>query len=404
MPKKIQILDAVPDLATAPIFYCSTHGQYIFDPVNRVSTEFTVPANTIIIETTPIQYLCFFTNVLDVIEPLLTDRRSFLKYLDGQSNKKDKNKGNLKHKIVEALSDFIIYLPGSRIVNRQLTIGAGRRSGAGGTISERTRFDKMRFTKFYPNNELPPKEILKSTRMYLMDKPYENFETYESILQSLDRDPDGEPGAFRIVIFPCCGDVYEQEKYQEEIKHVERLQQTSRLKWMSMQTATLNSRMLNHIKWPNSSAVAAAAALSSETALFAPERQASSLGYGEYSVGQEDLNTLLKGRSGPFLRSEIVKDPIKEAMTAVKSLPHGIKQVFMKSYVGGAGGGYVNYKLVGNLTKAEINARLETGEELYEYVNGDPTRLTLMHGGAIHKTRRRNKLKGKKTKRYSIFK
>ena len=65
MPKTIKILDAIPALATAPIFYCSTHGQYRFDRSNPpFSREMTVPPNTIIIETTPIQYLCYFTNVL----------------------------------------------------------------------------------------------------------------------------------------------------------------------------------------------------------------------------------------------------------------------------------------------------------------------------------------------------
>jgi len=44
-------------------------------------------------------------------------------------------------------------------------------------------------------------------------------------------------------------------------------------------------------------------------------------------------------------------------------------------------------------------------QELYEFVNGFPTKLTIMYGGTSHKSRKKRKVRaGKKTKRYSIFK
>ena len=52
MPKEIKILEAVPQLETAPIYYCSTHGSYEFSPESKKATEFTVPEDTIIIEMT----------------------------------------------------------------------------------------------------------------------------------------------------------------------------------------------------------------------------------------------------------------------------------------------------------------------------------------------------------------
>jgi hypothetical protein len=205
MPKEIKILDSIPQLGTAPIFYCSTHGAYYFAPPGNtsLSSEFTVPPNTIIIETAPIQYLCYFVNLLDVITPLLTDRRRFLKYMDGQSSKKNNNKGYLKHRIVEALANFIVYLPGMRIVNRVLSIGSGRLvTDTGTTRSERVVFKDMVFTKFFSESEKKPIQILKKVRDDLIAKPYQHLETYEKILKHLDTDPEGEPGKPRIVIFP----------------------------------------------------------------------------------------------------------------------------------------------------------------------------------------------------------
>jgi hypothetical protein len=86
------------------------------------------------------------------------------------------------------------------------------------------------------------------------------------------------------------------------------------------------------------------------------------------------------------------------------SHPTGVKPVFIAEAIGGAGGGHIKYSWVGNFTKAEINARLQAGQVLYEFVNNDPVRLTIMHGGSSHKSRRKRKARaGKKTKRYSIF-
>ena len=192
--------------------------------------------------------------------------------------------------------------------------------------------------------------------------------------------------------------MYEPEKYEEQIRHVEALQEVARLKWMSMQTKTLNSVMLNQVKHPSSLQVAKAAALSSKNVLFSPEREANPLGYKEFITEQKGLNKEVTERSGPILRSEVQKDPLAESIPASKTLPRGIKQVFEAQIIGGAGGGHINYKLLGNFTKEEINIRLKAGEVLYEFVNGDPIRLTILHGGV--RSRRQRKYKNSnKTKR-----
>jgi hypothetical protein len=64
----------------------------------------------------------------------------------------------------------------------------------------------------------------------------------------------------------------------------------------------------------------------------------------------------------------------------------------------------LKYSFVGNYTKADINSMLQSGNVLYEFVNNEPVRLTIMHGGSSHKSRRKRRARGgKKTKRYSIF-
>jgi hypothetical protein len=268
----------------------------------------------------------------------------------------------------------------------------------------------MVFTKFSAENK-EPIQILNSVRDNLMAHPFTSFETYETILAKLDKDPHGEPGQPRIVIFPSCGDVPEPEKYEAQIRHVEDLQRISKLAWMSLQTKTLHAVMKDYTKslpaapqgaaGASAAAAAAAAAPASYYEEFAGEIEKNPLGHGEFNVPQSGLNQIVQERSGPLLRSEVQKDPVAEAIPAPKTLAHGLKQVFELQTIGGAGGGHINYKLLGNFTKAEINARLQAGQVLYEFVNGDPTRLTIMHGG-IRKTRRRIK-KTNKTKRYSIF-
>jgi hypothetical protein len=93
-----------------------------------------------------------------------------------------------------------------------------------------------------------------------------------------------------------------------------------------------------------------------------------------------------------------------------RSHPPGVKPVFVAEPISaaaaGGGGGYVKYSFIGNYTRADINSMLESGNVLYEFVDNEPTRLTIVRdGGAKHKSRRKGRRvqSGKKTKRYSIF-
>lgn len=404
MPKEIKILEAVPQLETAPIYYCSTHGSYEFSPESKKATEFTVPEDTIIIETTPISYYCYFTNVLQAIHPLLTDRLKLLKYLDGQPLKSD---GKLRRKIIGALSTFIIYLPGSRIVNRELTIGAGRSHGLDPEKleSQRIHYKDMRFTRFLPGGKPEGDELLKSTRAYLMEKPMVNYHTYETILAKLYEDPKGLPqGQMRIVIFPACGSIYSPEKYPREIRRVEELQQAARLKWMSLQFKTLNAVMKNYTTEPSEPLPQ-----NEMGGIFAGERVRDPEGRREFDMPQPGMNDIeFPEKFGPVTRSELRKmaiDPVENTKPLMKTLPAAIKQVFQAQTITGRAGGYVNYKFIGNLTKAEINERLHAGETLYEYVNGEPTQLTFMSGGLrLRQTRKRRTPRSKNTRKYSMLK
>jgi len=404
MSKEIQILEAVPQLETAPIYYCSTHGSYEFSSELKSATEFTVPEDTIIIETTPIGYYCYFTNVLQAILPLLTDRPKLLQYLDGQPVKND---GKLRRKIIGALSTFIIYLPGSRIVNRELTIGAGRTPGLNPEKmeSQRLHYKDMRFTRFLPGGKPEGDELLKSTRAYLMEKPMVNFETYETILGKLYEDPKGlAKGQPRIVIFPSCGSIFTPEKYPKEIRRVEELQQAARLKWMSLQSKTFNAVMKNYTTEPTERLTQ-----NEKGGIFAGERLRDPEGRKEFNMPQPGMNNIeFPEKLGPVTRSEMRKmdlDPVGNTIPAMKTMATGTKQVFQAQTTTGRAGGYVNYKFIGNLTKAEINARLQAGEVLYEYVDGEPTQLTFMSGGLrLRETRKRRTPRSKKTRRYSMLK
>lgn len=447
MPKKIQILDAIPSLATAPIFYCSTHGTYSFP---WVSVPMTVPPNTIIIETAPIQYLCYFVNVLNVIRPLLTDRRRLLKYLDGQPSKANRANGS-KKKILEALSNFIIYLPGSQIVERMLTIGSGRRQEAHGTISERRVYGDMRFTKFFANEDghqaREPIEILKDVRAQLMADDAAS-ETYSSLLAKLNADPHGDPGQPRILIFPNCGEVMAPHNHPREIGMVEELQQRARLTWMALQTKTFNAVAKNYTKklpvsvaataadagggggggaapaYPvnpqafltyhqrPSTRAAAAAASAPPPEFFAGEILKNPKGHGEFvAVQGEDL--MVEGENDESSGAAEARWNPGSAQAPRRSHPPGVKSVFIAEPIsaasasagGGGGGSYIKYSFLGNFIKADINSMLQRGQVLYEFVDNEPTRLTITRdGGAKHKSRRKRRVQsGKKTKRYSIF-
>jgi len=440
MPKEIKILDAIPSLATAPIFYCSTHGMYLFP---WVSVPITVPPNTIIIETASIQYLCYFVNLLNVIRPLLTDRRRLLKYLDGQPSKANRANGS-KQKILEALSNFIIYLPGSQIVERMLTIGSGRRPEAHGTISERRFFGDMRFTKFFANEDghqaREPIEVLKGVRAQLMGN-HAAYETYSSLLAKLDADPHGDSGQVRILIFPNCGEVIAPHNHPREIAMVEEIQQKSRLRWMALQTKTFNAVSKNYTKkLPISAAAAAdpggggggggggvnpqtyltyrqrpltrgaaAAASAPQPEVFAGEILRNPKGHGEF-VAEQAENLMVEGENDESSGAAEARWNPGATQDPRRSHPPGVKPVFVAEPISaaaaGGGGGYIKYSFIGNYTKADINSMLESGNVLYEFVDNEPTRLTIVRdGGAKHKSRRKGRRvqSGKKTKRYSIF-
>ena len=246
-----------PGIETGPLYYISTHGYYnmgYYDSIDEVVTEYDinvdpllikVPRNTIIIEFSSPGEVCYFLNVKDTLEPLLNDRTRLLSYLSGIPPASDN--AHTKKVILSAISACHIYVPGSTICNRLLTLGGGMKPlVAGGRLSsERTGiFSEMKFEK-YDASGAPSTEILSKMRTFLVEGshgglnsrgrstgPGPTFTSYQQILHDIP-NPEDE---FRIVIFPSCGVVYPSAtiSVDKAIGIISGVQATSKDSWSSV--------------------------------------------------------------------------------------------------------------------------------------------------------------------------
>jgi hypothetical protein len=138
-----QLLQLRKAIDTAPIFLCSTHGEYDrkIDPV-----AWTVPANTFIFEAQTIGDLTLTSIDIPLWDLLQGGRRwGFRKYLFKQYGK-IKRKGIPVFDIFkETLASLILYKPGDKIYERVLSIGGGRDDKVSGA---RTVYTGMGFYRF----------------------------------------------------------------------------------------------------------------------------------------------------------------------------------------------------------------------------------------------------------------
>lgn len=206
-----------PGIDTCPLYYCSTHGSYVMsyygasDPLKFIIT---VPANTILIEFSGPDEVCFYTNIKEALEPILGNREDLLSWLHGIPLLY-KYESKVAAKIAACLAACHIYLPGSEICNKILTMNGGRGRNGFNRPTGSLRFgpeQQMGFYKYTPGKPAPDTILEKATER-LIEGSYGllgpgpggrgvrqiNVESYSSIFDKLSKTD------FQILIFPSCG-------------------------------------------------------------------------------------------------------------------------------------------------------------------------------------------------------
>ena len=227
-----------PFLATAPIFFSSTHGQYdLDDPL--MCKSFIVPENTILIETGDISESCYFTVWYNAVEPLLRNRPKLLTYLKGIPDPSDNPKTQRKY--MEALRIIHFYEPGAKVYNRELFMVGGRGENTHNSI--RIEFKLMKFSRI--NLEGQVQEILKLRK----DELYTVMgaeDTYETMMQRfIEASPDVTE---RIIIFSCCGVIETSDpgktvQVNRKIQEIQEAQRAADLIFMTKHEEYLNANV-----------------------------------------------------------------------------------------------------------------------------------------------------------------
>ena len=221
-----------PFLATAPIFFVSTHGAYI---LNTETRPFLVPQNTIIIDTVDIGEAC----LTDIDKPLWNlmqgvNRAKLITYMKGIPDPTDSEKDQENY--LRIFNNVHVYFPGDPIYSRVLSIGPGKRD----------EYKNMGFFKFKAG--APANVFNNSTNVFkqsgLKSKILRALErelvlngtmiiNYEFMLQAEYPQLMDSP---RIFIFSSCGVRWAGTTTQ--IENVQRSQEAARLKFMSMRSET----------------------------------------------------------------------------------------------------------------------------------------------------------------------
>ena len=212
---KYRLSSEYPGIDTCPLYYCSTHGSYMMsyygesDPLKFIIT---VPKNTLLIEFSGPDEVCFYTNIKEALEPLLGNREDLLSWLHGIPLL-NKYESKVAAKIAACLAACHIYLPGSEICNKIFTMNGGRERNALNRPKGSLRHGPeqlMGFYKYTPGKS-EPDEILTKASGRLVEGSYGllgprgegvrqiNVESYSSIFDKLPKTD------FQILIFPSCG-------------------------------------------------------------------------------------------------------------------------------------------------------------------------------------------------------
>ena len=221
-----------------------------------------VPPNTLVIELSEPGHLCYFTRVKETLDPLFKDRARLLSYLSGIPPVTDDLP--IQQEILKALSVCHIYMPGTVICNRILTLGGGMTEMATGALSsERTSlYRTMGFFRFdSARRGGEPVQILDDLRTRLMTQSYGRLNKrgrgtdlvgsyisyWHMLYTNLPIPPEGE---FRIVVFPSCGRVIDSDEISEDdaISLIRGVQATAKQYWaqlISGRNLTKMSDMVN---------------------------------------------------------------------------------------------------------------------------------------------------------------
>lgn len=222
-----------PFLATAPIFFVSTHGAYL---LNKDTMPFRVPENTIIIDTVDIGEVCL-TSIDTPLWNLMqgVNRDKLIRYMKGVPDPSDSQ--TEQENYLRIFNNIHIYFPGDPVYSRALSIGPGKRMD----------YKNMGFFKFKVGD--PTNVFNNSNNMFVQSgirsKILRSLErelvldadkiiNYEYFLQSTNRELTDS--VQRIFIFSSCGARWSGS--HEQIENVQRVQEAARLKFMGMRSET----------------------------------------------------------------------------------------------------------------------------------------------------------------------
>ena len=197
-----------PGIDTCPLIYCSTHGSYVMSYYKESGGPFDfitkVPENTILIEYSGPDDVCYFMNVKDTLEKILRNREDLLSWLYGIALPGKYFPGEAS-RIAKCLDACHIYLPGSDICNRVLTLVGGLQRNSSDKVKGSARLSVERNMGFfqYEYNNSDPTEILTDVTKRLIGGSY-------GLLNERGK------GVRRILFFPSCGVILPSPEVSKE--------------------------------------------------------------------------------------------------------------------------------------------------------------------------------------------
>ena len=240
-----------PGIKEAPFLLIQSHGGYDLKKYKEGSVEFEVivPENTLVIETGKAGDVCELLNTTEDLITFFTKRDTFLNYIVGSHDRSDS--ADQRQKTLDALSICTIYSPGDKIINRVLSIDAGRGI-------RRTPYDTLGFLQMDTDKAgvATTKLIFPEIQRELEGMEPPNFTTYQRFFSIAEK---AVPGAFRIFFFLSCGSIdhYETPEDNKYISMIKKVQNDARTRWVAQFKARNNSRYLrrtlhsNNYKPPN---------------------------------------------------------------------------------------------------------------------------------------------------------